>query len=41
MIELNKIYNQDCLEGMKLIEDGIKVDAIITDHQNIDYPKIL
>ena len=32
MIELNKIYNMDCLEGMdKMIEQGIKVDAIITD----------
>lgn len=32
MIELNKIYNMDCLEGMdKMIEQGIKIDAIITD----------
>ena len=30
MIELNKIYNEDCLEGMKRIPDG-SVDAIITD----------
>lgn len=31
-IELNKIYNMDCLEFMdKIIEQGIKVDAIITD----------
>lgn len=30
MIELNKIYNEDCLEGMKRIPDGI-VDAIICD----------
>nr|DAM24846.1 MAG TPA: adenine-specific methyltransferase [Caudoviricetes sp.] len=22
MIELNKIYNEDCLEGMKKIPDG-------------------
>lgn len=32
MLELNKIYNWDCLEEMdKLIEQWIKVDAIITD----------
>ena len=32
MFELNKIYNIDCLVGMdKLIEQGIKVDAVITD----------
>ena len=32
MLELNKIYNMDCLEGMDLmIKQGIKVDAIITD----------
>ena len=24
MIELNKIYNEDCLEGMKRIPDGIR-----------------
>ena len=30
MIELNKIYNQDCLEGMKRIPDGI-VDCIVCD----------
>ena len=29
MIELNKIYNEDCLEGMKRIPDG-SVDIIIT-----------
>lgn len=30
--ELNKIYNKDCLEFMdKLIEQGVIVDAIITD----------
>ena len=28
--ELNKIYNMDCLEGMKMIPDG-SVDAIICD----------
>jgi len=32
MFELNKIYNEDCLEFMdKLIEQGVMVDAIITD----------
>lgn len=32
MIEMNKIYHMDCLEFMdKLIKQGIKVDAIITD----------
>ena len=30
MIELNKIYNEDCLEGMKRIPDG-SVDLIATD----------
>lgn len=30
MIELNKIYNEDCLEGMKRIDDK-SVDAIVTD----------
>jgi site-specific DNA-methyltransferase (adenine-specific) len=30
MIELNRIYNMDCLEGMKLIPDGT-VDLIVTD----------
>lgn len=30
MIELNKIYNEDCLEGMKRIPDG-SVDCIATD----------
>ena len=30
MIELDKIYNEDCLEGMKRINDGA-VDCIITD----------
>ena len=30
MIELNKIYNEDCLEGMKRISDG-SVDLILTD----------
>lgn len=30
MLEINKIYNKDCLEGMKEIDDK-SVDAIITD----------
>lgn len=30
MIELDKIYNEDCLEGMKRIPDG-SVDLIMTD----------
>ncbi|MBL1225389.1 site-specific DNA-methyltransferase [Enterococcus sp. BWR-S5] len=30
MIELNKIYNEDCLEGMKRIPDA-SIDLIITD----------
>lgn len=30
IIELNKIYNEDCLEGMKRIPDG-SVDMILTD----------
>ena len=30
MLEINKIYNEDCLEGMKKIDDK-SVDAIITD----------
>jgi len=30
LIELNKIYNQDCLEGLKLFEDN-SVDCIIID----------
>ena len=29
-IELNKIYNEDCLEGMRRIPDGI-VDLVVTD----------
>ena len=28
MIELNKIYNEDCLEGMKRIPDG-SVDCVL------------
>ena len=30
MIELNKIYNEDCLEGMKRIPDK-SVDMILCD----------
>lgn len=30
MIELNKIYNEDCLEGMKRLDNG-SVDLIVTD----------
>jgi site-specific DNA-methyltransferase (adenine-specific) len=30
MLELNKIYNMDCLEGMKLIENE-SIDLIVTD----------
>lgn len=30
MIELNKIYNMDCLEGMKEIPDG-SVDLVLID----------
>ena len=30
MIELNKIYNEDCLEGMKRIPDG-SISLIVTD----------
>ncbi len=30
MIELNRIYNEDCLEGMKRVPDG-SVDLVLTD----------
>ncbi len=30
MLELNKIYNMDCLDGMKLLDDN-SIDTIITD----------
>lgn len=30
MIKLNKIYNEDCLRGMKRIPDN-SVDCILTD----------
>ena len=30
MMETNKIYNMDCLEGMKQLEDN-SIDLVITD----------
>ena len=37
MIELNKIYNRDCLEGLKLLEDN-SIDCVWTDPPyNIGY----
>jgi len=30
MLDLNKIYNMDCLEGMKLLDDN-SIDSIVTD----------
>lgn len=30
MLEFDRIYNSDCIEGMKQIESG-KVDLIVTD----------
>ena len=30
MLEINKIYNEDCLEGMKKIDDK-SIDFIFTD----------
>lgn len=37
MIELNKIYNMDCIEGMKLIKDE-SIDLVLTDPPyGIDY----
>jgi site-specific DNA-methyltransferase (adenine-specific) len=30
MLEINRIYNEDCLEGMKKIDDG-SVDLVVTD----------
>ena len=30
MLEINKIYNEDCLEGMKRLPDN-SIDAIVTD----------
>ena len=30
LIELNKIYNEDCIEGMKKIEDK-SIDLILCD----------
>ena len=35
------LLHGDCLEEMdKLIEQGVKVDAVITDPPPIDYPNI-
>ena len=32
MLEINKIYNMDCLDGMRLMkEQGIKADWVLTD----------
>lgn len=37
MIEINKIHNMDCLEGLKLIEDN-SIDLILTDPPyNLNY----
>lgn len=37
-----KLYHGNCLKVMDdLIEQGVKVDAVITDPPYIDYPKIL
>ena len=30
MLELNKLYNMDCMEGMKLLDDN-SIDSIVTD----------
>ena len=30
MLELNKVYNMDCIEGMKQLEDN-SVDFVLTD----------
>ena len=30
MLKLNKLYNMDCLEGMKLIPDN-SIDLVVTD----------
>ena len=30
MLEVNHVYNMDCLEGMKLLPDN-SVDSIVTD----------
>ena len=30
MLDLNKIYNMDCLDGMKQLDDN-SVDAVVTD----------
>lgn len=30
MLEINKVWNMDCIEGMKLLPDN-SVDSIVTD----------
>ena len=40
MLELNKIYNIDCLDGLKKIDDK-SIDLIFTDPPyNIKYKKL-
>jgi len=34
MIELNRIYNEDCLEGMKRIPEGEKNIKLIINRKN-------
>ena len=35
MIDVNTIYNEDCFNTIeKIIEDGIKIDAILTSTSN-------
>ena len=34
MLEINKIYNEDCLEGMKKIDDK-SIDMICTDRKSV------
>lgn len=42
MLKVNKIYNQDCIEGMKLLDDN-SIDLIVTDppynSKSIDWDK--
>ena len=33
MLELNKIHNMDCLDGLKLLDDN-SIDSIVTDPLN-------
>ena len=37
-MEINKIYNEDCLEGMKRIADG-SVDMVLCDLPYRNYKK--